>query len=53
MMMAFHNSKERTLDDFAALLQNADTRLRLSGCIQPKGSLHAFIEATFDLGRRL
>jgi hypothetical protein len=47
-MMALHNSQERTLEEYQALVTGADGRLRYARHTQPEGSILAFIE--FVLG---
>lgn len=44
IMMALHNSQERTLEEYQQLVTGADARLRFVGCSQPEGSVLSFIE---------
>jgi hypothetical protein len=48
MMMSFHNSRERTIEEFESLIKEADPRLRLAQVKQPEGSILAFIEVIFE-----
>lgn len=43
-MMQTHNSKEREFDEWVALLESADARLRLKSVRQPFGSTMAILE---------
>lgn len=47
-MMEVFNSRERSLDDWTALLEQADQRLRLSNVVQPFGSMMSAMEIVFD-----
>ncbi len=47
-MMQVHNSKERELDEWIALLKGADERLRLQNVVQPFGSLMSVLEVVRD-----
>ena len=48
MMMAFHNSRERTLEEFQHVFREADPRFRIAGFKQPERSMLAFIEVVFE-----
>ena len=48
-MMQVHNSKERELDEWVALLEGADKRLRLKNVVQPFGSSMSVLEVVRDL----
>ncbi|KAM7210180.1 S-adenosyl-L-methionine-dependent methyltransferase [Rhypophila decipiens] len=48
IMMALHNSQERTLQEYKELVTSADERLKYVGCSQPEGSVLSFIEFQFD-----
>ncbi|KAF2103339.1 S-adenosyl-L-methionine-dependent methyltransferase [Rhizodiscina lignyota] len=48
MMMAFHNSKERSPEQFWALFQEADPRFKLVEFRQPEGSSLGFMEVLFE-----
>ena len=47
-MMQVHNSKERELDEWVALLKGADERLRLQEVVQPFGSSMSVLEVVRD-----
>ncbi|KAL4935046.1 hypothetical protein BDV06DRAFT_229194 [Aspergillus oleicola] len=47
-MMAFQNARERTVDDFAALIKAADSRYELTATHQPSNSVVAVMEVTFN-----
>lgn len=47
-MMETHNSKERELDEWAALLKTADPRLTIKAVHQPMGSMMAILEVIRD-----
>lgn len=47
-MMETHNSKERELEEWNALLKAADTRLCINSVSQPVGSMMAMLEVTRD-----
>ena len=48
-MMQVHNSKERELDEWIALLkEGGDGRLRLQNVVQPFGNLMSVLEAVRD-----
>lgn len=47
-MMQVHNSKERELDEWVALLKGADERLRLQNVVQPFGSSMSVLEVVRD-----
>jgi hypothetical protein len=48
LMMAFFNSRERTLKEFENLVKEADPRLRIAGVKRPEGSILSFIEVVFE-----
>ena len=43
-MMQVHNSKERELEEWVALLKGGDERLRLKNVVQPFGSTMSVLE---------
>jgi len=47
-MLETYNSKERDLDEWKALLGEADARLKFHNLYQPAGSTFAIIEAVWD-----
>jgi hypothetical protein len=47
-MLAFQNAKERTADDWIALLKGVDLRFELTSVVQPPGSYLAIVEATWQ-----
>ena len=47
-MMQVHNSKERELDEWVALLKGGDERLRLQNVVQPFGSSMSILEVVRD-----
>ena len=46
-MMAFHNAKERSIEEFVALFKEADPQFQYVGFKRPEGSILAFIEFAF------
>ena len=47
-MMQVHNSRERELDEWVALLKGGDNRLRLQNVVQPFGSSMSILEVVRD-----
>jgi len=47
-MLQIQNSREREVQDWRALLEEADSRFRIVGLNQPRGSKLAIIEAIWD-----
>ena len=47
-MMQVHNSRERELDEWVALLKGGDERLRLQNVVQPFGSSMSILEVVRD-----
>ena len=49
-MMQVHNSKERELEEWVALLKGADERLGIKAVVQPFGSTMSVLEVVRDDG---
>lgn len=47
-MASVFNARERTADEWRALLADADPRFRMKGVVQPEGSALAIIEVVWD-----
>ena len=47
-MMQVHNSRERDLDEWVALLKGRDEMLRLQNVVQPFGSSMSILEVVRD-----
>lgn len=48
MMMTIANSKEREMDEWAALFKEADPRFKFKGGSKPEGSLLWIVEAIWE-----